>query len=550
MSDASFIVDEKKQVIRETGKSSGIESHGLVGIKCDSELAMAQSFPDPRDVAKKVDLDVSEDEQGAPDTENNAEDAADAGVVESEEPIEEDFVHQTGNAFICAGTNPWTSNGVNWVVRYEGTIQGASGSDGKFVDKNDEEEYVEGEGGETIEFRSGDVNFCQSGVLGREDIKPKYVMITSDLPTVKEVSDARKNKNGETPDDEQPTGNPSNPVETEFTSEDCALLQPPLFFSIIENSDGRKLEPIWEPEKGLFAYCVAIASKVYSYQVLTESLLLVPGHAFVHGHFAEPDFTDPEAHLEFIGEADLEGISGDMLVITASPPDDSTIEVAYTQNENKYEVEKHFEIDDCEKLTKSLSDGYLPRIAFPIVKAYEDRLVIEPDLIAAARPEELPRRSRTYEFIRYCMAHMLMKFEVRVQNAYTVRSTIPNYTHDVTVSDDKRCQPGSDPLRNSRAYERVEFRNRDIAFKLAAQETRTRNLRLSIEVDRVYKVAVDLGTLGYPYADYGNLPVSVMYDDLYNRILVVDMGLRGLVSIPIENEFPDTLSTGSVVRYQ
>jgi hypothetical protein len=44
--------------------------------------------------------------------------------------------------------------------------------------------------------------------------------------------------------------------------------------------------------------------------------------------------------------------------------------------------------------------------------------------------------------------------------------------------------------------------------------------------------------------------VTLMYDELYNQILVVDMGLRGLVPIQIDEGFPETLATGSAVRYQ
>ena len=105
-------------------------------------------------------------------------------------------------------------------------------------------------------------------------------------------------------------------------------------------------------------------------------------------------------------------------------------------------------------------------------------------------------------------------------------------------------------MRNGRAYERVEFRNRDIAFKLAAQEERTPGFGLVIDIYSVSKMMVDLGSIGYPYPDYGNLPVTMVYNELYNQILVVDMGLRGLVPITLEGGFPDGTTRGIVEHYQ
>ncbi len=586
VSNPRFVVDERRQNVNaETGMSFfGTEGHGLVGIACDSELGMAQSFPDPRDMALKVGATSSEDGEEDQGEENNNAGSAGAGGTQGEESTEEGFVHQSGNAFVCARTDPWTSNGADWLVQYEGLVLGAAGFEGKFVDQNDEQEYINyGKGYDnTIQFRSGDIDFCRGGVLGTEDIKPRYIAITSALPTVAEVEEARKEKTDQSPNGSpetndvpptnngQPSGEASEAEAFVIPADDCSLLQPPtnldssikILFSIEANSDGRLLKPEVEPdirlsieEKGLsieelVAQCVAIPSKVYSYAVLTESLALVPGHAYAYGRFAEPDFNDPTASLEFNGEANLEMVPGDLLVIKSTPQEDETIELAHEIKRKKDDGVKGFNVDDCEKLTKPLSDGYPPRIAFQIVKAYQDHLVIDKQLIPDQRPEELPRNSRTYEFIQFCMAHMLMKFEVRVHNAYTVLNNAPSFLHNVVATDDKRCWPGSDPLRNSRAYERIEFRNRDIAFKLAAQGTRIPGFGFEIVVPNVSKVMVDIGSFGYPYPDYGNLPVTLVYDALYNRILVVDMGLRGLVPIEIDEAFPDTLATGSAVRYQ
>jgi hypothetical protein len=514
ISKPRFVVDERRQDVQaESGMSFGTERHDLVGIECDSALGMAQSFPDLRDVAKKVDSTSSSDDDDT-DFEENTDEGA--GGEQTEESAEEEFVHQSGNAFVCARSDPWTSNGADWLVQYEGRVQGAAGYEGKFVDEHDEEYIDHGKGYEDmIQFRSGDIDFCRGGVLGSENIQPKYLWITSELPS---------------------------------QLGDCAPVHSPILFKINDINNGQydlELVDYYVVNPVYDCLVRVVESNVYTYQILTESYSLVPGLAFAKGYFLEFDETVPK--FRFVGEANLEGLSGDMLVITAKPQEDKTVELAHKLEKKKYHVTTKFNVEDCEKLTKPLSDGYPPRVAFQIVNAYQDHLVIKNRLIKDQRPEEIPA---TYEFVRFCMAYMLMKFEVRVHNAYTVLSTISGFSHEVKPGEDKSCHPGNDPLLNSRAHERVEFRNRDIAFKLAAQGMPTPGFRLEIGVSSVTKMMVDIGSFGYPYSDFGNLPVTLMYDELYNQILVVDMGLRGLVPIQIDEGFPETLATGSAVRYQ
>lgn len=511
ISDPAFMVEERRQDVRDDGKSFGTERHDLVGIECDSELGMAQSFPDPRNVAKKVDTTSPSDNAGVGVETNIGEDTTSASGTQTEEPTEEDFVHQSGDALVCTRSDPWTANGADWIVQYEGLIWGASGFDGKFVDKEDEEfiEYGAQDNG-TIQFRSSDIDFCRGGVLGTEDIKPKYLVITSQL----------------------------------F----CGAVSSPVIFEINGFDNGRyDLKLLGDtPAKTVYDCLVgAVDSNIYTYRVVTDSLALIPGLAFARGYFLEP-YDETAGTFEFIGEADLERLSGDMLVITAIPQEEKTIELAHELYKKEHNI-GDYKVEDCENLTKPLPNGYPPRAAFQIIKAYQDHLVIEDKLIADQRPEKIPA---TYKFIRFCMANMLMKFEMRVHNAYAVYGNAPSFLHDVTATAEKRCWPGDEPLQNSRAYERVEFRNREVAFKLAAQGTPSPGFRLEIGIPPVSKVMVDIGSFGYPYPDFGNLPVTLMFNDLYDQLLVVDMGLRGLVPIELENTFPDTLATGAAMRYQ
>ncbi|MBN1652646.1 MAG: hypothetical protein JXA30_02600 [Deltaproteobacteria bacterium] len=536
LSKPQFVIDERAQAVNDNGKSYGMQENSLLKIECDDRLRMAQSFPDVRKNAKKVVVDQPS-QAPATDAEAGVE-SSDAGT--EDQPIdatEEAFVYESGNAFVCASTDPWTANREDWVAQYEGAILGAVGNEGKFVDSGDEEYVSAGAdsengdaNGDTIQFRaSSGTSFCRVGVLGKADVKPGFIAITSEPET-----------------DDEKTGNG-----------DCALLKPPILFSIRDGiGDDGKTQLIPQIDDALLPQgiggtadpvafvrgCMANASKVYTYQVLTAAGGLVPGLAFARGRFAEEQ-EDPTA-LTFIGEVGFEP-SGDLLVITSEPQPDEVIDAVY-KGSSRYQTE------DCKMLTEMLSNGYAPRVAFEIQQAFDDYLVISPMLVEKQLPEK-QKRYKNYEFIEYCMAKMLMQFEVRTHNAYTVQSSGLSSLHDVTAGDDRSCRPGNQELRSGRAYDGVEYRNSNIAFKLAHQdeESKMPGFRLVIQVYAVPKLMVGLGTLGYPYPDYGNLPVTMLYESYYNIIFVVDMGLRGLVPIQLTDwEFPDTLSALSGNRYQ
>ena len=74
-------------------------------------------------------------------------------------------------------------------------------------------------------------------------------------------------------------------------------------------------------------------------------------------------------------------------------------------------------------------------------------------------PAALP--SDSYDFVRFCMADMLMKFEVRTQKAYTVAGGSTLFLHSVYADDTDhgRCKDAETPLLTGRAYEDEMFHN-------------------------------------------------------------------------------------------
>ena len=77
---------------------------------------------------------------------------------------------------VCSAHDPWIDP-TGWTAAYEGTIPGARGGHGRFVDRGDA-----GNKSGSLEFQ-GEVDFCVAGVQGDDVVNPgDQIQITSSLP--------------------------------------------------------------------------------------------------------------------------------------------------------------------------------------------------------------------------------------------------------------------------------------------------------------------------------------------------------------------------------
>lgn len=393
VSSVNFIVDGQKTAVKNNGTTESVEEHRLCRVDCSSRVSMARSFPDPR----------RQDESEQPADEDAGVEAVDAGVEPEEEEIK--CEGETGDAFVCAGTEPWRSNGERWLASYEGIIPGSFDARGQFVLPGDTDNLSG-----RLEFRGGGGSFCSLGVLGAEQQAPR---------------------------------------------------------------------------------------------------------------------------------------PGDMLVIVSEPQAEST--VTRQEKDAKLDPADRFTYQQCEALTAEREDGYPPRIAFGISRSFDDRLELEPNLIPDRGPEGLSAGLLTDELVRYCMAGMLMAYEVRSRQGYTVVGDTSGFLHGVCAGEDGLCAPCQRTSPGGRAYEEQLFDNGVIAFRLAAQDDRDPTFALEIRPGSVSVLSANIGYVGSYYYTYGTLPVELRYENASRTLFAVDTVLRGLVLIPLQ-PFPSSLLGATYIR--
>jgi hypothetical protein len=229
---------------------------------------------------------------------------------------------------------------------------------------------------------------------------------------------------------------------------------------------------------------------------------------------------------------------GDLLVIVSEPRPRAA--VARRAAADPSLNSPGFTPDQCEALTDEREDGYAPRVAFAIARAFADHLELEPALLRERGPEGLPARLLTYELVRYCAAGMNMGFELRSRESYTVVGDATGFLHGVCAGEDGLCRACDGTFPGGRAYEEELFDNGVIAFRLAGQDQRDPTFALEIRPGRVGVLSADLGNVGSYYYAYGTLPVELRYEELSRTLFAVDNALKGLVLIPLD-PFPTTL---------
>jgi hypothetical protein len=262
----------------------------------------------------------------------------------------------------------------------------------------------------------------------------------------------------------------------------------------------------------------------------------IPGTQGGHGRFIAPDSPENQTGaLEFTGEIDFcsNGAQvGDQLVITSAVPELSTLPESIR--------------DDCEKLAEVRDDDQ--QLAFRIERVFGDRIQIDTRLTSRT----LPDRIRGWEFVQRCFANMLVAFDMRTLNAYTVLSQARlGFLHrNVLDEATGRCEvdTAQSPLRTGRAYEDKPYANPVISFEIASRPGKrpTPGTQLSLSVNSAApKVEFDATISGFGSRVSGVLPVELRYNDITEGVYVVDQSVRGLIPVGT-----DPLPTATSLSFQ
>ncbi len=277
-----------------------------------------------------------------------------------------------------------------------------------------------------------------------------------------------------------------------------------------------------------------------------------------HGHFVDAGSASSKSgSLELIGEtdfcqagvqgdADLGQHTGDQLVITSK-----LVTGDWPAGDKPYGKGGETLAEQCGKLVASRDAGET-LIAFPIERAFSDRVVIGPTLIQGP-----PGVSNTsYAFVRDCFRGMLMTYEVHTRSTFTVidESDVSFHHRVVTDSATGRCveDKSQDPLRTGRAYPNTRFENTRIAFQINLRTQGTKKpavlvppppgTRLTLGLrSSAYKVLYNANVYGFS-TTRGVQPSFLRYNDIDGQLYMVDPAVRGLVPIPLD-AFPGSSGT-------
>jgi hypothetical protein len=193
----------------------------------------------------------------------------------------------------------------------------------------------------------------------------------------------------------------------------------------------------------------------------------------------------------------------------------------------------------CAELRAELEAEPRLRVAFEIRRAYSDRLVVRSALV---RPIGNAKR---FEDISVCYEDAV-NFDVRSQQAFTVRGSDSGFQHHVVTNSAGRCQvdPDGDALRVGRARVGCPFRNHSLQFQLGAEGV-TRSDFSGVELRTGFSSsAIKLTFRGFDLG-FGSatvVPVQLRYSETDQKLYLIDIHDRGLLPIPLDS-FPIRLSS-------
>ncbi|MCG8554073.1 MAG: hypothetical protein MJD61_02110, partial [Proteobacteria bacterium] len=215
--------------------------------------------------------------------------------------------------------------------------------------------------------------------------------------------------------------------------------------------------------------------------------------------------------------------------------------------------------DPCSVLAPELP------LAFEIVEAYRDRLVLFPelrtDLLSNEQRDLLALGScggsplTSFAGIQCCFGDALVGYQIRAHESYVVKGDTAEFWHRVRAETTGRCavDPLIHPAQTGRAFLGQPFQNFAFSLALGGSALPSPGLRVDslgrpssslfvrFSVGAVPpQLGVDLTQFG-PLTQRGVLPVALNYHPVDERLYVVDSAVLGLNALDLDG-FEITLS--------
>jgi hypothetical protein len=278
---------------------------------------------------------------------------------------------------------------------------------------------------------------------------------------------------------------------------------------------------------------------------------LIPGSRGGEGLLAETDgrveLQQSEGRfceLGVLGEDDLPGKSGDRVNVLGALAPDSTIQNTepHARNRNST-LGRSFESDvvaACKKLVadRDKTDAPVP-IALTIEQAFEDRLVLSPNLVN--RPAGLaPDFENDWQFVNKCFGGMPLTYQVRAGAGWVVlgRDTA-GFIHRVRAEEGTgHCiqDPAQDLRRNGRAYENEPFNNGFVAFQILPAGSTPPNIDTSLVLRLLTSTPKTTmnASITVNSQVVASIPVDLRWSQDDGTLYMVDIASRGLLQIGVD----------------
>lgn len=241
--------------------------------------------------------------------------------------------------------------------------------------------------------------------------------------------------------------------------------------------------------------------------------------------------------LGVLGSDALGDGDGDQLVILNALPSDAAIKAA----EPRKSSPKSFEADAlaaCKALVKARDDANAPEpIAFQILEAYDDRLVVSSSL--TKQPETRTARfDNDIQLVRKCFGGNALSYEVRAGRGYVVSGlNVTGFAHRVRAEEGSgRCaEDASLPAtRTSRAFEGTPFNNGRVAFQIRTGGAPKVDTLLGLGLAPTTAKAATTASLSLNQQVVAAIPVDVRWSNEDDTLYVVDIASRGLIPLSVD----------------
>jgi hypothetical protein len=244
--------------------------------------------------------------------------------------------------------------------------------------------------------------------------------------------------------------------------------------------------------------------------------------------------------LGVLGGDDLPEKSGDRVNVVGPLAPDSAIENTEPHARNSKSSFESDVIAACKKLVadRDKTDAAVP-IALTIQQAFDDRLVLSPNLVNA--PVGLgPEFESDWQFVNKCFGGMPLTYQVRAGAGWVVlgRDTA-GFMHRVHAEEGTgHCvqDPAQDLRRNGRAYENEPFDNGFVTFQLSAAGNTPPKIDTALVLGLIpttVKTTLN-ASITVNSQVVASIPVDLKWSQGDDMLYMVDIASRGLLQIAVD----------------